>query len=307
MQDEFPCGFLIVEDEPKTADYLYQGLSESGYVVDAAHTGVDGLHLARQHQYDLVILDVNLPQIDGFGVLGQLRQDTATRVLMLSARGRLADKVKGLDLGADDYLVKPFEFPELLARVRSLLRRAEQIAVPEVLRVADLELDPGRHRAFRGSQRIDLTTKGIRPAAPADAPRRRGAVAHPDHLAGVGHELRLRHQRGGGLHPPLAGEDRRPVREQTYPHPARRRLRAGRPRMKRPACPSGWGGGRRDGRRTGGGAGPAGRLWLDGALDARAREALESKLKQIEHSLALDLGNSLAPTWWATRSRVTTT
>ena len=150
---------LIVEDEPKTADYLYQGLTESGYVVDAAHTGVDGLHLARQHQYDLVILDVNLPQIDGFGVLGQLRQDTATRVLMLSARGRLADKVKGLDLGADDYLVKPFEFPELLARVRSLLRRAEQIAVPEVLRVADLELDPGRHRAFRGTQRIDLTTK----------------------------------------------------------------------------------------------------------------------------------------------------
>lgn len=150
---------LIIEDEPKTAEYLHQGLSESGYVVDRAATGIDGLHLVKQHIYDLVILDVNLPEMDGWGVLENIRRSTSTRVIMLTARGRLADKIKGLDLGADDYLVKPFEFPELLARVRSLLRRTEQAPVPDVLKVADLELDPGRHRAFRGAQRIDLTTK----------------------------------------------------------------------------------------------------------------------------------------------------
>lgn len=150
---------LIVEDEPKTAEYLHQGLSESGYVVDKAATGVDGLHLVMQHAYDLVVLDVNLPEIDGWGVLEHIRRNSSTRVIMLTARGRLVDKIKGLDLGADDYLVKPFEFPELLARIRTLLRRSEQTPVPEVLRVADLELDPARHRAFRGEQRIDLTTK----------------------------------------------------------------------------------------------------------------------------------------------------
>jgi len=150
---------LIVEDEPKTAEYLHQGLTESGYVTDRASTGIDGLHLVRQHNYDLVILDVNLPEIDGWGVLEDIRRNSSTRVMMLTARGRLADKIKGLDLGADDYLVKPFEFPELLARVRSLLRRTEQVPIPDVLRVADLELDPGRPRAFRGEQRIDLTTK----------------------------------------------------------------------------------------------------------------------------------------------------
>lgn len=150
---------LIVEDEPRTAEYLHQGLSESGYVVDKAATGIDGLHLVKQNSYDLVILDVNLPEMDGWEVLESIRRRSNTRVMMLTARGRLADKIKGLDLGADDYLVKPFEFPELLARIRTLLRRTEQASTPDVLKVADLELDPGRHRAFRGDQRIDLTTK----------------------------------------------------------------------------------------------------------------------------------------------------
>ena len=154
-----PMRILVVEDEQKTADYVQQGLSESGYVVDCAPSGVDGLHLARQHRYELVILDVNLPNTDGWEVLEQLRRDGDQRVMMLTARGRLADKIKGLDMGADDYLVKPFEFPELLARVRTLLRRSEHIPLPEVLRVADLELDPRRHRAYRGNRRIDLTTK----------------------------------------------------------------------------------------------------------------------------------------------------
>ncbi|AIG04818.1 transcriptional activator protein CzcR [Pseudomonas fluorescens] len=150
---------LVIEDELKTADYLHQGLSESGYVVDCAASGADGLHLARQHAYELVILDVNLPLMDGWDVLQRIRQTSNTRVMMLTAQGRLADKIKGLELGADDYLVKPFEFPELLARVRTLMRRSVEAAVPDVLRVGDLELDQGRHRAFRGSQRIDLTTK----------------------------------------------------------------------------------------------------------------------------------------------------
>src|SRR3990167_11181964 len=150
---------LVAKDEQKTADYLQQGLNESGYVVDCAANGVDGLHLAGQHAYELVILNVNLPGKDGWQVLEELRRNGTQRVMMLTARGRLADKIKGLDMGADDYLVKPFEFPELLARVRTLMRRSEHIPVPEVLRVADLELDPARHRAFRGEQRIDLTTK----------------------------------------------------------------------------------------------------------------------------------------------------
>ncbi|WP_339650489.1 heavy metal response regulator transcription factor [Halopseudomonas pelagia] len=150
---------LIVEDEPKAADYLHQGLTESGYVVDKAANGVDGLHLVNQYDYDLVILDVNLPEIDGWDVLKYIRGRSGTRVIMLTARGRLADKIKGLDLGADDYLVKPFEFPELLARIRTLLRRSEQMPVSSVLKVSDLELDPARHRAYRGNQRIDLTSK----------------------------------------------------------------------------------------------------------------------------------------------------
>lgn len=150
---------LVIEDEPKTADYLHQGLSESGYIVDCAATGADGLHLSCQHAYDLVMLDVNLPLMDGWDVLQRIRQNSSTRIMMLTAQGRLADRIKGLDLGADDYLVKPFEFPELLARVRTLMRRSVHSPVPDVLRVADLELDQGRHRAFRGVQRIDLTTK----------------------------------------------------------------------------------------------------------------------------------------------------
>lgn len=150
---------LIIEDELKTAEYLQQGLSESGYTVDYALTGTDGIHLFKSQQYALVILDVNLPGMDGWSILEDIRRTSDARVMMLTASGRLSNKVKGLDLGADDYLVKPFEFPELLARIRSLLRRSEKLTETDSLKVADLEVDPARHRACRAGQRIDLTVK----------------------------------------------------------------------------------------------------------------------------------------------------
>ena len=150
---------LIVEDEKRAAAYLRQGLSESGYTVETAQNGTDGLHLAVNGDHDLVILDVMLPGIDGFAVLSALRTTKQIPVLMLTARGQTGDKVKGLDLGADDYLVKPFQFPELLARVRALLKRRQSTAPENILRVADLEIDSIRHRATRAGQRIDLSAK----------------------------------------------------------------------------------------------------------------------------------------------------
>jgi two-component system copper resistance phosphate regulon response regulator CusR len=151
---------LIVEDEPKTGDYLRQGLTEAGLNTDLARDGNDGLHLAESGDYDLVILDVMLPGKDGWQVLETLRRAGHTMpVLFLTARDRVDDRVKGLELGADDYLVKPFAFAELLARVRTLLRRGR--AVPEAthLKLADLEIDFLRRRVSRAGQRIDLTAK----------------------------------------------------------------------------------------------------------------------------------------------------
>ncbi|MEW6703649.1 MAG: heavy metal response regulator transcription factor [Pseudomonadota bacterium] len=150
---------LLIEDELRAAAYLQQGLAENGYAVEVARNGADGLHAAINGDHDLVVLDVMLPGIDGFAVLSALRSAKQTPVLMLTARGRTDDKVKGFDLGADDYLVKPFQFPELLARVRALLKRGHKTASDDVLRVADLELDVIRHRATRAGQRIDLSAK----------------------------------------------------------------------------------------------------------------------------------------------------
>lgn len=149
---------LIVEDERKTAEYLQQGLSEHGYVVDCAVNGVDGLHLATTQSYDLVILDVQLPGRDGWQVMDALRREKNTPVVFLTARDRVEDRVKGLELGADDYLVKPFAFSELLARIRTVLRRGPH-REPDVLRIGDLELDVLRRRASRDGQRLDLTAK----------------------------------------------------------------------------------------------------------------------------------------------------
>ncbi len=151
---------LIVEDEPKTGDYLRQGLREAGFTVELATNGVDGLHLATQGDHDLVILDVMLPGMDGWQVLKSLRsQGRHMPVLFLTARDQVEDRVKGLELGADDYLVKPFSFSELLARVRTVLRRGRAGLDAATLTVADLELDLLRRRATRAGKRIDLTAK----------------------------------------------------------------------------------------------------------------------------------------------------
>ena len=153
---------LVVEDEIKLAQYLHKGLSENGHVVDLAHDGIEGRRLAVGADYDLVLLDLMLPGVDGFGVLAALRAaQRNTPVLMLTARGQLEDRVRGLEQGADDYLVKPFAFSELLARVGALLRRgAPASAQPATqLRLGDLEVDLGSRKAQRALQRLDLTAK----------------------------------------------------------------------------------------------------------------------------------------------------
>ncbi len=150
---------LIVEDEPKTGAYLRKGFAENGFVVDVVENGGEGSALASSGSYDMVILDIMLPQCDGWTILTRMRQQgSKTPVLFLTARDSVADRVKGLDLGADDYLVKPFAFSELLARVRCVLRRGHGPIV-ETLQVADLEIDFPRHKVGRAGQRIELTPK----------------------------------------------------------------------------------------------------------------------------------------------------
>jgi two-component system copper resistance phosphate regulon response regulator CusR len=162
LRDNRLMKILVVEDEPKLAEYLRKALTESSYVVDVAHSGPEGRYLAIEGQYDLVLLDVMLPGLDGFAVLRELRRDKHIPVLMLTARDKVEDRVKGLQAGADDYLVKPFALSELLARVQALLRRGARPAAgqdPTVLRLADLELDLVRRKASRSGLRLDLTAK----------------------------------------------------------------------------------------------------------------------------------------------------
>jgi two-component system copper resistance phosphate regulon response regulator CusR len=151
---------LIVEDEPKTGTYLERGLTEAGFVVDCARDGRDGLHLALTKSYDLVLLDVMLPGMDGWEILREIRRAGGQApVMYLSARDQVDDRVKGLELGADDYLVKPFSFSELLARVRTLLRRGTALSASENIKVSDLALDSLRHCVMRSGKRINVTAK----------------------------------------------------------------------------------------------------------------------------------------------------
>ncbi|MES2839378.1 MAG: heavy metal response regulator transcription factor [Pseudomonadota bacterium] len=152
---------LVIEDEAKIADYVKRGLSEAGYTVDVARDGIEGRYLALEGDYQLVVLDIMLPGIDGFGVLAALREKRGTPVLMLTARDRVEDRVQGLQAGADDYLVKPFAFSELLARVGALLRRgpAATEAANTRMAVSDLEMDLLSRKAWRAGQRLDLTAK----------------------------------------------------------------------------------------------------------------------------------------------------
>jgi two-component system copper resistance phosphate regulon response regulator CusR len=149
---------LLVEDEPKAGEYLRKGLTESGYVVDWVQTGADGLHCATTEGYDLIVLDVMLPGMDGWLVIHELRKTHSTPVLFLTARDEVDDRIKGLELGADDYLVKPFAFAELVARIRTLLRRGP-IRESDTLQIADMEIDVMKRRVTRNGERIDLTTK----------------------------------------------------------------------------------------------------------------------------------------------------
>ena len=149
---------LVVEDEQKAGEYIQKGLTESGFIVDWAQTGPEGLHAATTAHYDLIVLDVMLPGMDGWQIVTELRKTAETPVLFLTARDALNDRIKGLELGADDYLVKPFAFAELLVRIRTLLRRGP-IKVPDVFQIADLEIDVPKRRVSRGGQRIDLTAK----------------------------------------------------------------------------------------------------------------------------------------------------
>lgn len=175
---------LVIEDEVKLAEYLRKGLTEEGYVVDVAHNGIDGLHLAMEGDYDLLVLDGMLPGIDGLSLLAALRQSKQTPVLMLTARIRVEDCVRGLQSGADDYLTKPFAFSELVARIEVLLRRsapAPHRAQVSTLSLGDLELDLLRRRAMRSGHRLNLTSKEL--TLLALLLRRRGEVLSRTEIA----------------------------------------------------------------------------------------------------------------------------
>ncbi|OFR48967.1 DNA-binding response regulator, partial [Pseudomonas sp. HMSC066A08] len=149
---------LVIEDDTKTGEYLKKGLGESGYAVDWSQHGADGLYLALENRYDLVVLDVMLPGLDGWQIMEVLRKKHDVPVLFLTARDQLQDRIRGLELGADDYLVKPFSFTELLLRIRTLLRRGV-VREAEQVQLADLHLDVLRRKVSRQGQVIALTNK----------------------------------------------------------------------------------------------------------------------------------------------------
>ena len=189
---------LVVEDEQKTAAYLQKGLTQQGFVVDLCTHGFDGLHAARTTDYDLIILDVMLPGRDGWSILKDLRQqDKQTPVLFLTARDAVEDRVKGLELGADDYLVKPFAFTELLARLRTDPAAQAPARQPEMMRVGRPRNRPGPAPGHPRRTAARSDAQGILALGPPGTPDGRSPVAHADRRAGLGHEFRQRYQRGG--------------------------------------------------------------------------------------------------------------
>lgn len=149
---------LVIDDEPKAREYMRNGLTESGYVVDVAENGREGLFMAQEYHYDLILLDVMMPELDGWEVMKTLDAQNIP-VIFLTAKSTVEDRIKGLELGADDYLVKPFSFAELLARIRTALRRGANVKRDELLQVGDLQLDRAKRRVERAGLRIDLTNK----------------------------------------------------------------------------------------------------------------------------------------------------
>ena len=159
IESEVEMRLLVVEDSAKMANLLRRGLTEEGYAVDVASTGVDAVWMAEEFAFDAILLDIVLPDIDGFEVCRRLRAaDRWSPLLMLTARDNVADRVRGLDAGADDYLIKPFAFEELFARLRSLVRRGPRER-PAVVRIGDLALDPAAHSVARGAQPVELTPR----------------------------------------------------------------------------------------------------------------------------------------------------
>lgn len=155
----FPMRILVIEDNIKTADHLCSALKENYYLPDVAYDGQEGLFLAKTNTYDIIILDVMLPHIDGWTLVQKIREINQTiPILFLTARDKLEDRVKGIELGADDYLVKPFAFSELFVRIRSLLRRNQQ-HFSDIIQVADLKLDTLKHKVTRGDERLNLSAK----------------------------------------------------------------------------------------------------------------------------------------------------
>lgn len=151
---------LLIEDEKKTSAYLKKGLTENGYIVDVVNNGIDGLFQATNQDYDLMIVDIMLPRLDGWSIISKTRKtNKSIPILVLTARDAVEDRVKGLELGADDYLVKPFSFSEVLARVRSLLRRGQVVQQSDIINIADLEINLREHKATRSKDRLTLTAK----------------------------------------------------------------------------------------------------------------------------------------------------
>ena len=202
---------LVIEDEKKTAAFLAKGFREADFDVDVAPDGETGLQQARATKFDLLIVDIMLPHKDGWDVVAELRRDgLRTPILFLTARDSVRDRVKGLELGADDYLVKPFAFSELLARVRSVLRRAPQ-QQPEHLRIEDLELDVERHKATRSGSSAEPHAKGIPSACAPGSFRRGGPVARRNCRTRLGGRIHHQHERCRCGCPPVALESGRPV------------------------------------------------------------------------------------------------